>query len=309
MDAIITSSVYMAQIAIKKTNLHVHISTQCSILNIKEIEFFKSIGCQRVVLGRECSLDNIIDITKEEIAEIEVFIHGGMCSSYSGKCMLSNVMTNRDANRGGCAHSCRWKYDIFDKNNNKLNPDNTYFSMSSKDLCALSLMPEMLKANIDSFKIEGRMKSLNYIACVCKAYRLCIDDYLNGQPFDLNKYYNVIKYCEHRDTGIGFLKGNISVNEQLFILDNECKRTGEFVGIVKDYDKKTKLATIYLRNKIMVNKDYLVFSPKKEDRLIHINKFIVNNNDNYESYSVANDLISFECEETLEEFDSIRLKL
>ena len=304
VDAIITSSLYMAMLAINEVHLQAHISTQDSILNTSAIKYFSSLGIERVVLARECSLEDIKNICEQNITQIEVFIHGGMCSSYSGKCMLSNCMTNRDANRGGCAHSCRWKYDLYD-GDSKLNKNNEYFSMASKDLNALQFIPDFIEMGVDSLKIEGRMKSLNYIACVCKAYRKCIDDYISGNELDFVTYNDIIKYCENRETGTGFLKGNVTKTEQLFQLDNECRRSGEFVGIIISYDKETKIAKMILRNKITKDANYSVFSPYTNDTLIYIEEFEVKGN-KLESYSVANDIISFRCEKELHEFDIIR---
>ena len=304
VDAIITSSLYMAMLAINEVHLQAHISTQDSILNTSAIKYFSSLGIERVVLARECSLEDIKNICEQNITQIEVFIHGGMCSSYSGKCMLSNCMTNRDANRGGCAHSCRWKYDLYD-GDSKLNKNNEYFSMASKDLNALQFIPDFIEMGVDSLKIEGRMKSLNYIACVCKAYRKCIDDYISGNELDFDTYNDIIKYCENRETGTGFLKGNVTKTEQLFQLDNECRRSGEFVGIIISYDKETKIAKMILRNKITKDANYSVFSPYIDDTLIYIEEFEVKGN-KLESYSVANDIISFSCEKELHEFDIIR---
>ena len=304
VDAIITSSLYMAMLAINEVHLQAHISTQHSILNTSAIKYFSSLGIERVVLARECSLEDIKNICEQNITQIEVFIHGGMCSSYSGKCMLSNCMTNRDANRGGCAHSCRWKYDLYD-GDSKLNKNNEYFSMASKDLNALQFIPDFIEMGVDSLKIEGRMKSLNYIACVCKAYRKCIDDYISGTELDFDTYNDIIKYCENRETGTGFLKGNVTKTEQLFQLDNECRRSGEFVGIIISYDKETKIAKMILRNKITRDANYSVFSPYTNDTLIYIEEFEVKGN-KLESYSVANDIISFRCEKELHEFDIIR---
>ena len=304
VDAIITSSLYMAMLAINEVHLQAHISTQDSILNTSAIKYFSSLGIERVVLARECSLEDIKNICEQNITQIEVFIHGGMCSSYSGKCMLSNCMTNRDANRGGCAHSCRWKYDLYD-GDSKLNKNNEYFSMASKDLNALQFIPDFIEMGVDSLKIEGRMKSLNYIACVCKAYRKCIDDYISGNELDFDTYNDIIKYCENRETGTGFLKGNVTKTEQLFQLDNECRRSGEFVGIIISYDKETKIAKMVLRNKITKASSYSVFSAYTNDTLIYIEEFEVKGN-KLESYSVANDIISFRCEKELHEFDIIR---
>lgn len=307
VDAIITSSLHMAQLALSKTKLKVHISTQDSILNLEAIKFYKELGVERVVLGRECSLEDIDTICHADLTQIEVFIHGGMCSSYSGKCMLSNIMTNRDANRGGCAHSCRWKYDLY-QNENKINPDGSYFAMSSKDLCSLDLIPSLIDAGVDSFKIEGRMKSLNYIACVCKAYKACITDYLNHKDLDFARYHQILSSAENRDTGIGFLKGNISINEQLFELDNECKRAGEFVGIVESYNSVTKEARILLRNKIEINHSYIVFGANHEDIVVKVDEFTVEGKStSFEAYSVADDYILVKSDKTLEKYDIIRV--
>ena len=136
VDAVIASSLAILKLVKKYTKMEAHVSTQTSCLNQEAIKFYEELGVDRIVLGRELTLEEIATIKKTAKTDLEVFIHGGMCSAYSGRCLLSNNMTNRDANRGGCAHSCRWNYDLF-AGKEKINPNGDYFAMSSKDLCAI----------------------------------------------------------------------------------------------------------------------------------------------------------------------------
>ena len=176
VTGIIVSSLYIASIALKYApKLERHLSTQSSVNNSKAIKFYNKMGFSRVVLARELSVKEIKLIKKNVDCELEVFIHGGMCTSFSGRCMLSNYMTKRDANRGGCAHSCRWNYDVY-AGEKKLT-EYGYLNIGSKDLCAIKYIGKLIEAGVSSLKIEGRMKSLYYIATVVRAYRNLIDDY------------------------------------------------------------------------------------------------------------------------------------
>ncbi|WP_343089477.1 U32 family peptidase, partial [Methanocalculus natronophilus] len=166
VDAIICASPAVIDVARNHTNLEIHVSTQQSITNSKAIDFWYKRDVKRVVLAREVSLDELSILKQNTKADLEVFIHGGMCVSYSGKCTLSNSMTDRDANRGGCAHSCRWNYDLIE-NEEKINED-TPFSMASKDLQSVRYISKLIDLGVDSLKIEGRMKSIHYIATVVK---------------------------------------------------------------------------------------------------------------------------------------------
>ena len=219
VDAIIVSSLAVVQIAKKiAPNLECHISTQASTINSDGVEVLKGLGADRVVLARECSMEQIKRIAEKDILPLEVFIHGGMCSNYSGRCTLSNRMTNRDANRGGCAHSCRWKYEVYE-GDTKISNDETLFSMSSKDLRATYYIEEMMKANVASLKIEGRMKSEYYIAQVVKTYRAMIDEiYENGHLDDnrLAYYDNELDKAENRPSDDGFLSGNCDNSKHLY---------------------------------------------------------------------------------------------
>lgn len=265
VDAIIASSLEILKLVINHTHMEAHVSTQLSTLNADAIHFFESMGVQRVVLARELTLDEIQVIKNQVSLDLEVFIHGGMCASYSGRCMLSNNMTNRDANRGGCAHSCRWNYDIY-QNGVKLNPEGNYFAMSSKDLCAIDAIPTLIKMGITSFKIEGRMKSLHYVATIVHAYRTLIDDIYYDRKKPNSSYMNLISKAENRLTSTGFLLGQPTPVQQLYDLDQQMP-SKDFVGIVLDYDGKTKKATIEQRNYFVPNSSLEVFGPHHQDKI------------------------------------------
>lgn len=260
VDAVIASSLYILKMVVEHTKMEAHVSTQASTANAQAVKFYESIGAKRAVLARELSLDEIEQVKKASNIEIECFIHGGMCVSYSGRCMLSNNMTNRDANRGGCAHSCRWTYDLI-RDNKVFNPEGDYFAMSSKDLCAIEAIPRLMDIGVDSFKIEGRMKSLHYIATVVNAYRRIIDEYeQNNEVKDFEIYKNAILKAENRLTSTGFLFHKPTINEELYDL-NLTVPTKEFIGIVRSYDKETKMAIVEQRNYFTPHSTIEVFTP------------------------------------------------
>jgi len=247
IDGIIVSSMYIATTALKYApKLEVHLSTQASCVNSESVKFYEKLGLKRVVLGREVPISLIKEIIKKINIETEVFIHGGMCTSFSGRCMLSNHMTNRDANRGGCAHSCRWNYDLFDEENKKINSD-TYLNIGSKDLMAVRHIKDLIECGVKSLKIEGRMKSLYYIACVVRCYRNIIDDYFDGKEIDYEFYEKEIQKAENRLTSTGFLKGMVTKEEQLYNVRAEIP-TKDFLGIVKEYNSETGECIIEQRN-------------------------------------------------------------
>lgn len=260
VDAIICSSFVIIERAKAITNLEIHLSTQFSVTNSVTADYFFEEGIKRVVLARELSLDEIALVGKNTKADLEIFIHGGMCVSYSGRCTLSNYMVGRDANRGGCAHSCRWLYNLYE--NTELLSENHDFQMSSKDLEAVSFIPKLLDLNVSSLKIEGRMKSIHYIATVVLAYRMLIDDYYDSNLKSIEFYQNEIKKAENRLTSFGFLKGNTTTKQQLYNYRSEMP-TKEFIGIVKSYDSENKLAEIEQRNYFKVGDKIEIVSPNK----------------------------------------------
>lgn len=276
VDAIITSSLTIIERA--KTlvpNMERHVSTQMSITNSKAISFYEHVGCQRVVLAREVSLKEIEMIKKESSLELEVFIHGGMCSSYSGRCVLSNHLTNRDANRGGCAHSCRWNYILY-KGNKKLSPKNQYFNMGSKDLMALKQIPKLIDLGVSSLKIEGRMKSSYYLATVVRCYRKLIDEYYvnhNISNEQFNQYIKEINKAENRLTSIGFFEGIVKPTEQLYDTREEHP-TKEYIGYILDYDLKKQMALVEQRNYFAKGDIVELFGPTLDNTIIKIEKII-----------------------------------
>lgn len=261
VDGIIASSVTILSLVKKETKMEAHVSTQQSISNSNGIKFLKdTLNIDRVVLARECSLDNIKEICKNTDTDIEVFIEGAMCASVSGRCMLSNVLTNRDANRGGCAQPCRWNYDIYE-GENKVSPGDTDFSMSSKDLSAIEYIPDLIDVGVASLKIEGRMKSLHYVATIVNAYRRCIDDYYkNGKIDSFDSYKENLKRGENREISIGFFKGEVTKDEVIY---NHGVSTAshDFVGIIDSFDEKTGLAIMEQRNVLVGNRDIEILSP------------------------------------------------
>lgn len=301
VDAIICASLYIMNVALKYTKLEVHASTQDSICNSSAIKFYEKLGVKRVVLGREVSLAELKDIRKRTNLEIEVFIHGGMCSSYSGRCMLSNEMANRDANRGGCAHSCRWNYDLL-ADGKKINQDN-YFSLASKDLCALKFIPDLIDNNITSLKIEGRMKSTHYIATVVNAYRRAIDSYYQNKIIDYEKFDYMIKKAENRLTSIGFYNGNPGINEHLYINFGE-EPSQEFVGTVLDY--KDGYMVMEVRNYFTINDTLEIFSPKEELRSFKIESIIDEDGNNIEICNHPNQIVKIKVPFKVLEFDFVR---
>lgn len=263
VDALIISSVGLAQIVKSiAPSLEVHMSTQLSSLNSDTVSYLRSFGVDRVVLGRECSIEEIKQIAWKDICPIETFIHGGMCSNYSGRCTLSNRMTNRDANKGGCAHSCRWKYRVYE-NDKLISDDNTLFSLSSKDLRASAYIEEMMKANVASLKIEGRMKSEYYIAQVVKTYRDMIDEiYEFGclTPDRLDYYDRELDKAENRPSDDGFLSGECNSDKHLYGV-NGAGVTHDYVGIVRNYDTQRNLALVEVKNIFALNDELEIFGP------------------------------------------------
>ncbi|MGS0973680.1 MAG: peptidase U32 family protein [Candidatus Izemoplasmataceae bacterium] len=261
VDAIICASPVIIDHAKKHTNLEIHISTQQSATNYHSVNFWQNVGATRVVLARELNKYELKEIREHTTCDMEVFIHGGMCVSYSGRCTLSNNMTDRDANRGGCAHSCRWNYDLYD-GLKKLNQE-IPFSMSSKDLQTVRQISDLIDIGVDSLKIEGRMKSIHYIATVVHTYRKLIDDICDDFDINLPKYLLEIRKAENRLTSHGFMEGMTTIDEQLYNIRSE-NPTQEFIGIVRDYNEDTQVAIVEQRNHFELNQDVEVFSPRYE---------------------------------------------
>ena len=261
VDAIIISDPSIIEIA-KKYGIEIHISTQQSTLNYEAVSFWKNQGVTRIVLARECFKEDIKAIKDKVDIELETFIHGAMCAGLSGRCVLSNVLTNRDANRGGCSQICRWDFDLLDENYNIIKGDRP-FTFCSKDLSMINYIPEMIELGITSFKIEGRMRSSYYIATVVSVYRKIIDNYYNNiDNFEYNRYESILANCANRDSTVQFYNG---------IYDSSCSyyngrvelSNQDFLGIVLNYDKDKHIATIEQRNYFKRGDKVEIFGPDK----------------------------------------------
>ena len=303
VTGIIVSDLGLIDLANKaNTNLEIHISTQLSTMNSETIDLLTKKGVKRVVLARECSLKDIKNISKTAPVELEVFIHGGMCMSISGKCVLSNYMTGRDANRGGCAQSCRWFYNLYDSNKNKVS-DNL-FTFSSKDLRAIKQIKKLIKYNVASLKIEGRMKSEYYLASIISQYRKLIDTIYENKKVNYNYFVNEMSKAESRPASCGFFKGKITVNEQIFDKTAEIPLQ-DFVARVISYDKTTKTVKIEQRNNFTINKPFEVLTPNGTFKL-EIQEMWNEENEKVETAKHAKEILYFKSDIEFSEFDMFR---
>ena len=268
VNAVIISSLILIPIVKKiAPNMECHISTQLSSFNSSAVNTLKSFGADRVVLAREASMEQIELISKKVDTPLEVFIHGGMCSNFSGRCVLSNRMTLRDANRGGCAHSCRWKYHLYD-GDVELTTQDCLLSMSSKDLRASAYIKRMIDAGVASLKIEGRMKSEYYIGQVVKTYRKMIDEIYNEGSLDETRlaYYDAeLEKAENRPSNDGFLSGDCDNTKHLYGI-NGAGVTHDYVGIVKGYDENRSIALIEVKNVFEHGDKLEVFGPLVDNK-------------------------------------------
>ena len=308
VDAIIVSDPAIIDIAKKNTNLEIHLSTQQSTINYEAAEFYKKQGVSRIVLARECSKEDIQMIKNNVDIEIETFIHGAMCASYSGRCVLSNYLTNRDSNRGGCSQICRWDFDLLNKDKEPLKGEKN-FTFCAKDLSMLKHIPELIDMGVSSFKIEGRMRSLYYIATVVNIYRKVIDEYCNNKKdYKYNiEYEKILRECANRDSVVQFYNG---------IYDKTCSyyngrieiSNQDFLGVVIDYDEKTKLATVEQRNYFKVGDEIQIFGPNTDLTNFKINKILDENLNEIEIVNHPKQIVKINIPKKLYKNDIIKVK-
>jgi putative protease len=248
-------------------DLEIHLSTQASTTNWKSVKFWKEEGIARVVLAREVSFEEIAEIKKHVDVEIEQFIHGAMCPAYSGRCVLSNHMTARDSNRGGCCHSCRWSYDLYEDpsehdDTNFISEEANPFSFSSKDLSMIEHIPEIVELGIESLKIEGRMKSVHYIATVVNAYRQAIDAYCaDPDNYELKEeWVEEIYKASHRETTTGFFFDTPDARDHLYG-DADALAEYDFAGLVMGYEPNSGIALVQQRNHFRKGQQVEFFGP------------------------------------------------
>ena len=304
VDAVLVSDLGVFRTVQKHTNLPIHISTQANTVNYEGCNMWHDLGAERVVLARECSLKEIKEIRQHipEELELEVFVHGAMCMSYSGRCLLSSYMTGRDSNRGACAQSCRWKYSLVEeKRPNQYFPieedqHGTYI-MNSKDLCMIEHLPELLEAGISSLKIEGRNKSEYYVAIVVNAYRKAIDLYYEDpENWKFNPVWlEELKKGSHRDYSTGFYFDRPSDKAHNYESASYI-RNYDFVGIVRDYDAENDLYIVEQRNKMNVLDKVEVIGPYKETMFATIEEMYNEDGEPIESAPHARQIVKLKLD-------------
>lgn len=301
IDGIIASDIAVIK-RVQELKLHfsVTLSTQASLLNTRAVKFWKNLGVTRVVLAREASREEIKKVKDTDI-EVETFIHGAMCTSFSGKCVLSNYMTLRDSNRGGCAQVCRWNFTVDD------NPDLT---ITPKDLNMIPFIKEEIDMGIDSFKIEGRMRSIYYVATVIDCYRRMIDAAQNNTLTPgLERYYlNILNRCANRESTPQFYDKLPGVNEQYFNGREEISNQ-DFLGLVVDYDEKNNMAIVESRNYFKVGNVVEFFGPNMETFTYKINTIYNDLDEEIEVSRHPKTLVKLPIPQILEKNSMMRLKV
>lgn len=306
VDAVIISDPTIIELALEETNMDVHLSTQASTLNYETCKFYENLGVKRIVLARETTKKEIIEIKKHSNIDIECFIHGAMCAGISGRCILSNLLTNRDANRGGCAQICRWDFNLLDESKKPLKGDKP-FTFCTKDLSMLKYIPDMIDIGITSFKIEGRMRSIYYIATIVDTYRRVIDEYYN-KNYKYNEYYEkILRNCANRDSVPQFFNG-INDHTCQYYNGREEISNQDFLGIILDYNDETKIATIEQRNYFKKGDVVEIFGPSIPIITLTITEIYDENNNLIEIVRHPRQVIKMKINEKVYKNDLIRIK-
>ncbi len=294
----------------------IHISTQANNTNYATYRFWYGLGAKRVVSARELSMAEIKEIRENIPAdmEIETFVHGSMCISYSGRCLLSNFLTGRDANRGECTHPCRWKYAVVEETRpGEYFPvyenDRGTYLFNSKDLCMIESIPELIASGIDSFKIEGRMKTALYVATVARTYRKAIDDYLESEEryrTNLPWYLEQIRGCTMRPFTTGFFFGKPSEESQIY--DNSTYTTGyTYLGTV-GAERADGFCRIEQRNKFSVGEQIEIMKPDGRNLPVTVRRITDEEGNDQESAPHAKQVIWVDVGGAAEMYDILRRK-
>lgn len=300
IDGIIASDITVIKLVQElKLKFSVCLSTQASLLNSRAVKFWQSLGVTRVVPAREATREDLKRISKTGI-EIETFIHGAMCTSISGKCILSNYVTNRDSNRGGCAQICRWEFASQDKPN---------FTIMPKDLNMVPFIKEEMGMGVKSFKIEGRMRSIYYIATVILSYRKIIDAANNNTltKSDEKYYLKVLNRCANRESTPQFFDKLPGVNEEYWQGRTEVSNQ-DFLGLVLDYDDETNYATIEVRNYFKKGDEVQFIGPNIETFNYKINKIYNDQDEIIDVCRHPKSIIKIKVSKKLNKYDMMRVK-
>ena len=303
IDAFIVSDPFIINY-IKKNypNVEVHLSTQVSTTNLKAVEFYQKEGVDRIVLARELSIGEIKEIIDKTGIDVEIFIHGAMCTFYSGRCLLSNYFTNRDSNRGGCAQVCRFAFDIDDREE--------LFTMSTKDLNTAILIKEFISMNVRSLKVEGRMRSLYYLATVMTSYRKIIDAYYNNELTDdlLSEQEQILARVANRETSTHYYEKEADHKDQYYTGRQELSNQ-DFIGLILDYNPENKIITLTQRNYFKPGDSAEIFTPSGKTYSLTIPKIY---NEKMEELEVARhpeEIIKFEFDHEIEQLSMMRIKI
>lgn len=303
--------------AVRETvpDMAVHISTQANNTNYRTALFWKKLGASRIVTARELSLKEIRTMSENvpKDLEIESFIHGAMCISYSGRCLLSNYLSGRDANQGECAHPCRWKYAVAEETREgEYMPieedDRGTYIFNSKDLCMIEHIPELIGAGIASFKIEGRMKTPFYVGTVVKAYREAIDDYIENPDiyYKKRKYYlEEVKKASYRGFTTGFYFGKPMADEQVYTTSSYI-RDYDFIGMVIEYDEKSGEAVIEQRNKFITGDKVEFLRAGEESFSMVISEMRDNDGNNISEAPHPRQIVKIKTPMEVKPFDMVR---
>lgn len=293
-----------------------HVSTQANNTNYETYRFWYGLGAKRVVSARELSLNEIKELRANipDDLEIETFIHGAMCISYSGRCLLSNYFTGRDANQGACTHPCRWKYSIVEETRpNEYMPvyenERGTYIFNSKDLCMIEHIPELMESGIDSFKIEGRMKTALYVATVARTYRKAIDDYKVSPELykkNLPWYLDQISNCTYRQFTTGFFFGKPSDEAQIYD-NNTYLKEYTYLGIVGEQNEEG-LYRIEQRNKFSVGEEIEIMKPDGENLTVTVKRIVDEDGADMESAPHPKQVLYIDLGHPLEKYDILRRK-
>lgn len=306
VDAIIISDIAVMNLWQKLSlKMELHVSTQASTLNKETALFYKELGATRVVLARECLKDNIKEIKDYTSLELEAFIHGAMCTSISGRCIMSNYATNRDANRGGCAQICRWNFTA--ESNDQIITNN--FQICPKDLNMIPNIKEMIEVGVNSFKVEGRMRSIYYLATVMLSYKRIINHILNNTLTDKisNYYLNILNRCANRESTPQFFNKYPGYEEQYYTNTREEYSNQDFLGIVKE--NKDGIITLEQRNYFKTGTTVQFISPNKKTFNYEINEIFDEEMNIIKEANHAQMIVKIKANLNVEKDDIMRLKV
>ena len=314
VDGVIAADAGVIATVKKNTNLEIHLSTQANTMNYETARFWYEYGLKRIILARELKLKEIQEFRKNlpEDCEIEVFVHGAMCMAYSGRCLISNYLSSRDSNRGACSQACRYKYYLVEETRPDeyfpvFEDDDGTYIMNSKDLCMIDHIDDVIKSGVSSLKIEGRMKSIFYLAMTVKMYREAIDTYYKDPDnFKADpKWKNNLSKISHRRYSTGFFYGN--KGEQSYE-SSSYVREYDIVGIVRDYDSETKVATIEQRNRVFNGDVVEIIRPKTENFEVKLENMKNSKGESIEKANHAQMIFTANVETELRKNDLIIMK-